>query len=205
MSFHDVRFMTGVIEPSGGPVFNTTVNMSTGGKEQRQINWSYPRGRWTCSVPRGRQDQLDYLTAFFRTRFGRGHTFRFKDWSDYSMARQSQFTTNSVLAAVQITKYYISGPTTASRLITKPVSGTARCWVNGVLITEGGGGTQFSVNYATGILTIGSTHAATTGQVVEFECQFDVHVRFESDELILAVPRDGFGSWAEAAIVEVPE
>lgn len=205
MTFHNERFMTGVIEPSGGPVFSTTINMTTGGREQSQINWSYPRGRWSCSVPRGRQDQIDYLNAFFRNRFGRGHTFRFKDWADYTLERQSQFTTNGVLATAQIIKTYISGPTTATRKITKPISGTARCWVNNVLITQGGGAGEFSVNYSTGVLTIGATLAATTGQVVEFECEFDVHVRFESDELILTTHREGIGSWAEVAIVEVPE
>jgi uncharacterized protein (TIGR02217 family) len=203
--FKNIRFPVRVVQPKGGPTWSTSINLTTGGNEAVNINWQYPRGRWTCSVPQGKQDVLDEVLAFWHVAKGRGNTWRFKDWTDYSVSRQSIGTTDGSTATFQIVKVYAFLTETASRLITKPVAGTVACWVGGVQRTEGVGATQFQVDSSTGIVTLGATLAATTGNDVEVSCEFDVHARFESDSPDgLTVPRDGMVYWDDIGIVEVP-
>lgn len=202
----DVRLPETIEEGAeGGPEFSTSVATSSGGNEQRTANWSLPRGRWTVGY--GVQDVTEYqaLQGFFWARRGRLRGFRFKDWADYQMPRQTIGTTNGALAAFQIAKTYTSGPTSIARRITRPVSGTVRCWVNNVERTIGGGGTQFQVNLITGVITLGSTLVATTGQAIEVQCDFDVPVRFDADYLPVRLDAFQIGAWPGVVIVELPE
>lgn len=206
MSFHDVQFPPSIAEGAeGGPEYSTAIIASSGGNEQRQANWSQPRGRWNAGT--GLKDDADVaeLIAFFRARQGRLHAFRWKDWSDFQMPRQNIGTTNGVLATFQITKSYVSGPTTATRAIRRPVSGTVRCWVSGTERTIGAGASQFQVALATGIITLGATLAATTGQAVEAQCDFDVPARFDTDVLPLRLTAFQIGEWPDVPVIEVRE
>jgi uncharacterized protein (TIGR02217 family) len=206
MAFHDVRFPDSIAEGAeGGPEYSTSVISSSGGFEQRQANWSVGRGRWNAGT--GLKDDADVaeLIAFFRARQGRLHAFRWKDWSDYEMPRQAIGTTDGTDATWQIFKAYISGPTTATRAITRPVSGTVQCWVNGAAITLGAGAGQFQVNLATGLITLGGTLAATTGQVIEAACEFDVPARFDTDALPLRLTAFQIGEWPDVPVIEVRE
>lgn len=204
--FHDVRFPDRIAEGAeGGPEFSTSVIMSSGGHEQRVANWSVARGRW--NVGTGLQDVADYATllAFFRARFGRLAGFRFKDWGDYTMARQTIGTTDGADATWQIFKRYTSGAINYDRPITRPVTGTVRCWVNNTERAIGGGGNDFQVNVSTGVITIGATLATTTGQAIEVACDFDVPVRFDTDSLPLRLNAFEIGEWPDIAIVELRE
>lgn len=204
--FHDVRFPDRIAEGAeGGPEFSTSVIMSSGGHEQRVANWSVARGRW--NVGTGLQDVADYATllSFFRARFGRLAGFRFKDWGDYTMARQTIGTTDGADATWQIFKRYTSGAINYDRPITRPVTGTVRCWVNNTERAIGAGGNDFQVNVSTGVITIGATLAATTGQAIEVACDFDVPVRFDTDSLPLRLNAFEIGEWPDIAIVELRE
>lgn len=206
MSFHDVRFPDSIAEGAeGGPEYSTSIAVSSGGKEQRQANWAIGRGSW--NVGTGVKDGADMaeLIAFFRARRGRLHSFRFKDWADFTMPRQVIGATGGVTAAWQIFRSYVSGPATVHRPLTKPVAGTVRCWVNAVERSIGAGGTEFQVNLLTGIVTLGSTLAATTGQVIEVACEFDVPVRFDVDRLPLRLDAYEIGAIPDIPIVEVDE
>jgi uncharacterized protein (TIGR02217 family) len=55
--------------------------------------------------------------------------------------------------------------------------------MNNVSIVEGAGVSEFTVNNNTGVITLGSTLAAQSGTEVEVICEFDVPVRFDTDEL----------------------
>lgn len=202
----DVRLPETIEEGAeGGPEFSTSVATSSGGNEQRTANWSLPRGRWTVGY--GVQDVTEYqaLQAFFWARRGRLRGFRFKDWADYQMPRQIIGTTNGALATFQLTKTYTSGPTSIARRITRPVTGTVLCWVNNAAITLGPGAGEFQVNVSTGLITLGSTLAATTVQTVEAACEFDVPVRFDADYLPVRLDAFQVGAWPGVSIVELPE
>ncbi len=202
----DVRFPDRIAEGAeGGPTFSTSIVESSGGNEQRIANWSVARGRW--NVGTGLQDESDIATllAFFRARQGRLRGFRFRDFSDWEMPRQTIGTTQGSDATWPLFKSYVSGSVTANRPITRPVSGSVRCWVNGVEASIGGGASQFQVSLTTGVITLGATLAATTGQAIEAACEFDVPVRFDTDTLPLRLAAYRIGEWPDVPIVELPE
>ena len=206
MAFHDVRFPDRIAEGAeGGPEFSTSVIVSSGGHEQRQGNWSAGRGRWNVATGLQDEDDLAVLIAFFRARAGRLHAFRFKDWSDYQLDRQVIGTTGGGDATWQILRTYTSGPTSVTRTITRPVVGTVRCWVNGTERSLGTGSSQFQVNLATGVITLGSALAGTTGQAIEAACEFDVPARFDTDTLPLRLTAFQIGEWSDIPVVEIRE
>ena len=92
-----------------------------------------------------------------------------------------------------------------SDALQRPVSGTVSLWVNNAAITLGGGAGQFQVDLATGIVTLGSTLAATTGQAIEAACQFDVPARFDSDEIALTLRSHEIGEWPDVPVLEIRE
>ena len=206
MAFDNVRFPDAIAQGAQViPAFNTSVIVSSGGREQRVSNWSLPRRSYDVGTGLQRRADTATLMAFYLARGGRLRGFRFRDWSDYQLARQTIGTTDGADATWQVYKRYTSGGVNADRPLTRLVSGTVRCWVNGTERTIGAGGTQFQVNVDTGVITLGATLAATTGQAIEVECEFDVPVRFDSDEVALTQRSHEIGEWPSVPIVEIRE
>lgn len=206
MAFHDIRFPDSIERgATGGPSFSTSIVVSSGGHEQRQGNWAVARRRWNVGTGLVRRADVATLIAFFIARAGRLHAFRFRDWSDYQVPRQAIGLTDGADATWQIFKTYTSGAITANRAITRPVSGTVQVWVNATPVAQGVGAGQFQVNLATGVITLGATLAATTGQVIEAACDFDVPVRFDTDELPLTLRSHDIGQWSDIPVVEIRE
>lgn len=206
MAFHDVRFPERIaLGAEGGPAFSTTIIASSGGYEQRQANWAVARRRWNVGSGLKQRADVEALIAFYLARQGRLHAFRFKDWSDYAMSRQSIGTTNGSTASFPISKLYASGGITVSRRITRPVAGTVRCWVDGVERSLGAGSTQFQIDLATGIITLGALLAALSAKPVEVQSEFDVPARFETDALALTLRTHDLGEWSDIPVVEIRE
>lgn len=180
--FHDVR-LPEIFEQGaqGGPTYSTSVSKTLGGREKRIANWSQPQHRWNVASPVRDEAAFHTLLAFFHARMGRGYGFRFKDWADYEAVAQPLV---AVTGGYQLAKTYTSGAFTLVRKITRPVTGT---------VTFTGGGT---LNYSTGLIT-GSSGGAWTGE-------FDIPVRFESDEFNLTLDQVDIGA-AELNVLEIPE
>lgn len=136
-------------------MFNTSIVTTFGGFEQRNVNWQKARGRWDVSTGLKNKTDMDTLQAFFRARFGKAYGFRFKDWTDYQAVGQVLGNGNGVITTFQLTKLYTSGSNTYSREIKKPVSGTIKIYLNGVL--QGAG---FTVDLTTGVVTFSSAPGA---------------------------------------------
>lgn len=204
MTFHDVRFPDSIAQGAQFiPGFSTSVAESSGGREQRIGNWSQPRRRYNVGTGLKRRADVHTLLDFYLARFGRLYGFRFKDWLDYEVARQAIGVTGGGDATWPIIKSYVSGPATVTRAITRPVSGTVQVWVNAAPITQGAGAGQFQVNLDTGVITLGATLAATTGQVIEAACEFDVPARFDSDSVALTLRSHEIGETPDIPIVEL--
>jgi len=195
MAFHEVQFPADIsFGAVGGPQFKTSIVTLDSGHERRNIDWSTARGEW--DVQHGLEDQaaVDALIAFYRGREGMAHGFRFKDWSDYTLARQNIGATNGSAATYHIFKRYTS-LVNYDRTIAKPVAGTVQLWVNNVSIAEGAGTGQFAVSTATGIVTLGSALAAQNGTAVEAACEFDVPVRFNLDKMNVTIAFHDIYDW----------
>ena len=190
--YDDIRLPDTIeIGAQGGPGFKTTVLTSASGREKRNVDWSQEKGRWDIgygarhySDPDDAQWAIATIMAFYRARRAKAYTFRFRDWLDYTVERQKIGETDTFTATFQMVKTYEpDGPRPYHRDITKPVPGTLSVWVNNVEIAEGAGGSEYQVDDATGIITLGATLVATDDQDIEAACTFDCHVRFDIDNL----------------------
>jgi uncharacterized protein (TIGR02217 family) len=197
VSFVEIQFPADIsYGSSGGPTFSTDVIEAFSGFEQRNINWSAARARYNVAHGVKTQSQLDELIAFFRARQGKAIGFRFKDWTDYQAVAQNIGTGNGSQTVFQLTKKYTSS-VTVTRVIKKPVNnGTLKIYLNAVLQASG-----YTVNYTTGAVTF--TTAPGSGVAVTADFEFDVPVRFDTDQLDAAIDDFGTRSWSDIPLVEV--
>lgn len=209
MAFQDTRLPENVERGAqGGPGFSTTVVGRKSGHENRNINWSQTRSSYDIGYGlqrKGAGAAYDFSTvlAFFYAMNGKGHSFRFKDWSDFQLARQVIGVTNGSASTFQIYKRYSAGAYSHDRDLTKIVDNTHNVWVNNVAITEGAGTSQYQINLLTGVVTLGATLAAQTGTNVEIECEFDVPVRFDIDDFKVSMTTFEAGSIPTIPLIEV--
>lgn len=177
MSFHDVQFPPEIsYGATGGFEFNTLIATATRSKKEwRDI--LDEQGVVTWNVAPGCTDEvkLAQLIAFIRNRYGNAYSFRFKDWSDYKIERQTIAVGDGATSEFQLVKVYDDGVFQVTRDITKPVVGTASFWVAGSPFTPA------IFNPLTGMISLGTS--PSSGVPIEAECEFDVPVRFEKDGL----------------------
>ena len=191
MSFVEVQFPTDIsYGATGGPVFLTDVVTTVSGHEQRNSKWSQARARYNVASGVKTEAQWQALIAFFRARRGKAVGFRFKDFSDYLAVNQPLISLGD--DEYQMVKRYVSGSVVSERVITKPVAGTVKLYRNSLLQVSG-----WSVDTTTGIITTALTGTLT----VDYE--FDVPVRFDTDELALSMDSYNAGSWNNIPLIEV--
>lgn len=196
MAFHDVQFPVDIsYGSSGGPSWSTTVLETDSAQEKRIARWSFPRYRYFVNEAVKTPDQLGILIAFYLARQGAMHSFRYKDWADYSSALDGKSTPDDedqILGTgdtsevnFQLVKRYTSGPTTRIRELTKIVDDTL------VIALDGTPTSAYTYVGTTGIVTFNS--APGSGVAITCGYEFDVEVRFglEADEHLAAV-HEGF-------------
>ncbi len=197
MTFHEIQFPTDIAYGAqGGPQYSTTVVATASGYEQRNSVWAASRMSWNVATGLKNQTQLDTLIAFFRARKGRAYGFRFKDWSDYQATSQSLGIGDSATKNFQLAKSYVSGPSSETRLIKKPVAGTVVPYLAGVAQTAG-----WSVDTTTGILSF--LVAPAFGLAITADFQFDVPVRFDTDSMAVTLEQLNLSQWQSIPIIEI--
>lgn len=213
-TFHDIRLPINLERGAlGGPRFKTTVLGLESGFEQRNVDWSRVRGEWDVGYgvllkfnETGNLLDLNDLRDFFYARQGRAFSFRFKDWLDFEIGtpgdpvndNQSIGTGDGSTTVFQIFKRYVSGSQTYDKSINKVVSNTLTVFVNAVQQTEG---VDYTVNLNTGQITF--TSAPGNGLNVSVACEYDNHVRFDTDKFDANLDLFNQGSWPNVPIVEV--
>jgi uncharacterized protein (TIGR02217 family) len=216
MAFHEVQFPPSISQGAvGGVRFSTTIIGLSSGFEHRNINWSKRRGEWDVSHGLKTDEQIEQLIAFFHACHGKAYGFRFKDWADYRVPLWRNtpgdlaadgfgipvmFTTDGVTNHFQITKAYTDGVATYSRQIQKPVSGSVQVLNNGVQIFSP---VDWTVDTTTGIITLSSAIAATTGHTIAVACEYDVPCRFDTDDMKVAVNMVDNFAWSAIPVIEI--
>jgi len=206
--FHDVRFPTDIsIGSSGGPQRSTEIITLGSGREQRNQRWSQSRRRYDAGYGVKGLDLLQEVVAFYEARRGPLFGFRFRDPLDWKSCALSQTPgLNDVMIAkgdgvstsFQLLKNYGEADAAYARTITKPVKDSVIIAVSGQLAVET---VDYQVDYVTGLITFTSPVDADAAISAGFE--FDVPVRFESDDFTVNLAAFTAGEVPSIPLIEV--
>jgi uncharacterized protein (TIGR02217 family) len=207
MAFDDVRFPTAISRgATGGPERRTDVVTTASGREERNSRWAHSRRRYNVGFGVKTVAQLQEVIAFFEGRRGRLHAFRFQDAVDFksgagnaAVARTDQVlgTGTGAQPAFQLVKHYGGPLRDYMRVIAAPVAGSVLVAVNGVASVA------FTLNAATGVITFNAGSIPAAGAVVTAGFEFDVPVRFDTDEITVNLTHFQAGEIPEIPLVEV--
>lgn len=179
----------------GGAEFKTFVFESDSGIEGRVAGWDTVRSKWNLAKNLRDNSDMQTVRAFFYNAIGKARGFRFKDHSDYVGTDQALGIGDGVTTVFKLRKLYTDGLNTYTKRIFKPVVGTTVVKKDGV--------TTGFVTINTTIGTVTFLTAPTLGQVLTASFEFDVPVRFDTDELMITQELHDLQSWASIPIVEI--
>jgi uncharacterized protein (TIGR02217 family) len=207
MAFDNVRLPTAISRgASGGPERRTDVVTTASGREERNSRWAHSRRRYNIGFGVKTLQQLQDVIAFFEGRRGKLHSFRFKDHTDFkscagsaTLQRTDQVlgTGTGTQASFQLVKHYGAPSRDYVRNITAPVAGTVLIAVNGVASVA------FTLNSTTGVVTFNAGSIPANGAVVTAGFEFDVPVRFDTDEITVNLNHFEAGEIPEIPLIEV--
>ena len=208
MAFHEVRYPVGLsIGSSGGPERRTEIVTLVNGFEERNSPWAHSRRRYDAGAGMRSLDDFAALIAFFEARRGQLHGFRWKDWADYKTCLPSQSVSamdqeigvgDGLTTVFQLRKTYTSGGSAYTRDLVKPVAGSVKVAVAGVVQTLPA---EFTVEGARGLVTLNLPPAL--GAVVTAGCEFDVPVRFDTDRISASIASFQAGEVPAVPVIEV--
>lgn len=215
-SFDNIRLPENIEQGAhGGAQFQTSLIPMTGGAEQRNVDWAYSRATWNIGY--GIQSAFDFnvVHAFFYARRAKGHGWRFKDWSDYQLNQEVIAIADGQTTSFQIIKTYEAlGPAPYTRKITRPVDGTSFAFdlntniylVPSTVVVYINGSVQSPSTYSValgGIITFNFTPA--TNALIAVSCDYDIPVRFDSDNFDLSLELYNAGVVQPLQIIELRE
>jgi len=208
MNFHEVRFPANLSFGSiGGPERHTDIVTLANGYEERNTPWQHSRRRFDAGAAMRGLDDIETLIAFFEARRGQVYGFRWKDWSDFKSSASEEGIDyrdeiiaigDDVTAVFQLNKTYRSGAYSYLRPITKPVLGSVKMGLSGDQQQEG---VHYEVDTTTGIVTF--AHPPNDGLEITAGYEFDVPVRFDTDQLQISMASFQAGEVPSAPVIEV--
>lgn len=200
MAFHDVLLPDGFQYASNsGPGFATIVQTTASGHEVRVARQSQAVHRLSLIKALQTPAEAKALKSFALERRGALHSFKVKDFADYTSASDGESaptvldqvlgTGDGTTVSFQLVKRYgLSGPSEYTRTIQLPISGSVVCALGGTPTAS------FTVN-SEGIVTFAA--APTLGQLVTAGFQFYIPVRFTLDfDRWARLQADAFNVWS---------
>lgn len=205
MAFHEVLYPARLSYGStGGPERRTEIVTLANGFEERNSPWAHSRRRYDAGGGLRSLDDVAVLVAFFEARMGRLHGFRWKDWADYKSCPPSAAiratdqqigTGDGVQRSFPLTKRYASAGSSYLRPITKPVAGSLRVAMDGREVTA------WEADPAQGVVTF--TAPPAVGVSITAGYEFDVPVRFDTDQIRTSVATFQAGEVPDVPVVEL--
>jgi len=204
VSFHDVPYpLETALGSQIGPRFSTTVTVTASGFEQRNSNWAQARLEVDGGTGLRSEDDLKLLIDFFQARRGRAFAFRFRDPCDhatgYPVSPHDQVlgTGDGVTTQYALIKRYGTTETGLDRRITRPIAATLRVGLDGAELPSG-----WSLE-SLGMIRFETAPAPDVVVTAGFE--FDVPMRFDSDQLSISLDTFRAGAVPSVPMVEVRE
>lgn len=197
--FYEIRFPESIsIKSTTSINFNTNITSSKNGKEKRIINRSESIMVYDIvSGIKSKQD-IEKVTKLFRLVKGRAIGFRYKDWLDYSITNQQIDIGNGERIKFQLLKTYTDTNNRNIkyiREIKKPVENTVK------ILLDNTPNKSFSVDYTNGTITF--EEAPTDSTIITASFEFDVPVRFDSDELEISLESLNSGKIKNIRLIEI--
>ena len=181
----------------GGPTFSTSISELANGIEQRKINWSYPRCRYNAVYGVKSYSQIIAVINFFYAHKGRALPFRFKDWYDYKATRQNLGVGDGTTSNFRIVKNYQAGNNSFTRIITKPVAGSVKVYLDDELQQK----ELYGVDLKNGFVIFNSP--PINNKLIYADFEFDVLVRFDTDFLSCSLDKLGTYGFTSIPLIEV--
>ncbi|ACK82558.1 DUF2460 domain-containing protein [Methylorubrum extorquens] len=207
--FHEVRFPLDVaLRGSGGPVRRTEIVTLASGREHRNSRWADSRRRYDAGLGIRTLDALHAVLGFFEERRGRLYGFRYRDRIDHRSGPPSRppeptdqriGTGDGATRIFALAKTYGTGPEAYHRAIAKPVAGSVRVAVNGAEVAA----PKLAVDPATGRVTFAADAVPPMGAAVTAGFEFDVPVRFDTDELTVDLAAFTAGEVPRIPLIEI--
>ncbi|MDB2438389.1 DUF2460 domain-containing protein [Hellea sp.] len=205
--FHNVRFPVSLaFGASGGPSRRTDITALASGMEHRNSPHAHSRRRYNAGAGVKTLGKLHDLIAFFEARFGQLHSFRFRDPLDFKSCKPDDVpaptdqiigTGDGTATTFKLIKSYVDAAGAYERPITKPVSGTVKCALNGVEILA----SEFTVDELSGEVEF--SVPPPQDSVISCGFEFDVPVRFDIDQLDVSLEAFGAGQVINIPLIEV--
>ncbi|BFD45772.1 MAG: DUF2460 domain-containing protein [Rickettsia endosymbiont of Sergentomyia squamirostris] len=178
-------------------MFSTDIATSFSGHEQRNTNWQSARCRYDIGSGIKTETQWQQLIAFFRARHGRAIGFRYKDFSDYQAINQIIGQGDGEKTSFQLVKQYVSGDYIYIRIINKPVNNNfCKIYIDSLLQEEG-----INIDFTTGMVNF--DRPLRNGEEITADFEFDVPVRFDTDQLDLSMDSFAVASWGNIPLIEI--
>lgn len=206
-SFHDVRFPVRIaFGATGGPARHNEIVQLTSGAEKRNARTSRSRRRYDAGTGVRSVEDLYQVMAFFEARRGSLHAFRFRDPFDMkscapgngiSETDQVLGVGDGVTRRFALLKTYGSGADAYQRGIHYPVAGTVVVAVAGVVSTD------YEIDGGTGAVVFSVGAVPALGSVVTAGFEFDVPVRFDTDQITASVTSFQAGHIPSIPLIEV--
>jgi uncharacterized protein (TIGR02217 family) len=208
MNFHEIRFPAALsFGSSGGPLRRTDIVQLANGFEERNTPWEHSRRQYDAGVGLRSLDDVETLLAFFEARRGQLYGFRWKDWMDYKSCPPSQDLSHldqelgrgdGNARSFKLQKRYQSGDEIYLRPIKKPVMGSVKVAISGDPVVAS---VDFDVDHASGTVTF--VNAPDIGARITAGFEFDVPVRFDSDQIFASVANFEAGEVPSIPVIEV--
>lgn len=197
MSFHDINLPKFVeVFAAGQPEFVTSYASTLSGREVRLLEKEFARQKYLIKNCRLSESQFRQFNSFFRARKGRKHSFRFRDYADYKVENQILANGDGKTCEFQFFKIYQDFISSSHRLITKPIIGSVKLYINEQIIEAG-------INYDKGIIKL--KEPLLVNQILTADFIFDVVVRFNSDSYEYTYSNDGSIALSPIELIEVEE
>ncbi|MEM8749419.1 MAG: DUF2460 domain-containing protein [Pseudomonadota bacterium] len=208
--FVDERFPVDIAFGStGGPQRNTQIITLGSGRERRNQKWSSSRRSYDAGYGVKNLDALYQVVAFFEARRGPLVAFRFRDpidWkscdplSSISPTDQIIGIGDGVTDRFPLIKTYGTGDNAYQRPISRPVTTSVVVAVDEIAFSAP---IEFELDTENAEIVFQPGHIPANGAIVTAGFEFDVPVRFGSDQLSISLAAFNAGEVPSIPLQEV--
>ena len=208
-NFHDVSFPFSLaFGASGGPSRRTDITQLASGREHRNTPHAASRRRYNAGAGIKTIDELHDLIAFFEARLGQLYSFRFRDPLDYKSCKPSATisatdqrlgTGDGERSKFPLIKTYEDAGGSYSRAITLPVKNNLVIALNGSPVLSQ------DVTFDTQSAEVFFTTPPQSEVIITAGFEFDVPVRFDTNQLDIALEAFDAGQLINIPLIEVKD